>query len=495
MGQTQVSEFIRTQLNPSAVTPTRCLINNTILALSAEAFACHSDGKLTQAIALYERILSFKNLPVIHNNLGQALTEIGDLNGAAAEFSQALTLRPDDAEALTNWGVVLHKLDHRVEAELKFREAIAVNPQFAHAYYNLAIVLKETGRIREARRAVQQAIRLAPRNTIYYELLAEMRRFKAGDRYMLALQNLSDSDAAPNAMERINLHFALAKAYEDTHQFKLAFVQFLAGNRLQRGQTDYDEAATLGRIERIRNKFNSDFMQARAGCGNPSSLPIFIIGMPRSGTTLIEQILASHPAIFGAGELKTFAQIANAELNPALSELGGRYVAELRAHAPHASRIVDKMPANFLLAGLIHLVLPNATIIHAVRNPIDTCVSCFTTHFVDQPFTHDLAELGRYYHGYHALMTHWRGVLPPQRFLEVRYEELIDDLETVARRMVIHCGLPWDMRCLEFYRTNRMVRTASASQVRQPIYRSSVGRWRQYEAHLGPLLTELPSAA
>jgi Sulfotransferase family len=246
---------------------------------------------------------------------------------------------------------------------------------------------------------------------------------------------------------------------------------------------------------RMREKFNSDFMQARTGRGNSSSLPIFIIGMPRSGTTLIEQILASHPAVFGAGELETFSQMANATFEPEPSVLGSRYVAELREHAPHASRIVDKMPTNFMLAGLIHLALPNATIIHAVRNPIDTCVSCFTTHFIEQPFTCDLAELGRYYRGYHTLMAHWRAVLPPQRFLEVRYEELIDDLETSARRMVTHCGLPWDMRCLDFHRTSRVIRTASASQVRKPIYRSSVGRWRQYEAHLGPLLAELPSAA
>jgi tetratricopeptide (TPR) repeat protein len=241
MGQTQGNEFVGTRVNPSAAIPASCLLSNTILALSAEAFACHSDGKLTQAITLYERILSFKNLPVIHSNLARALTGIGDLKGAAAEFSRALTLKPDDAEALTNWGVVIHDLGRPVEAEQKFRDAIAVNPQFAHAYHNLALVLKDAGRMREARRAAQQAIRLAPRKMIYYECLAEIRRFEAGDRYMLALQDLADDSAELNVTERINLHFALAKAYQDTSQFKLAFAQFMAGNRLKRGQTNYDE--------------------------------------------------------------------------------------------------------------------------------------------------------------------------------------------------------------------------------------------------------------
>jgi Sulfotransferase family len=231
--------------------------------------------------------------------------------------------------------------------------------------------------------------------------------------------------------------------------------------------------------------------------------------MPRSGTTLVEQILASHPDVHGAGELALFertaasvrASLSGAPAFPAvvrdmsgehLQELGARYVTALRQLAPGAKRITDKMPSNFFFAGLIHLALPNATIIHVVRDPADTCMSCFARHFVKgQLHTYDLAELGRCYRRYETLMAHWHRALPRGRILDVRYEALVGDLEGVTRRVLAHCGLTWDPCCLDFYSTERSVRTASATQVRQPIYQNSVGRWRRYEAFVAPLLAEL----
>jgi hypothetical protein len=244
-------------------------------------------------------------------------------------------------------------------------------------------------------------------------------------------------------------------------------------------------------------------MLDKRGLGDPSSVPVFIVGMPRSGTTLIEQILASHPRVFGAGELmnltRTVATLSRrapflgailAMGAPELRELGAHYVTEVRQLAPEADRIIDKMPANFRLVGLIHLALPNARIIHARRDPLDTCFSCFSQLFSgDQPFSYDLAELGRYYSAYEMLMQHWRRVLPRGVMLEVNYEDVIGDLEGEARRIVSHCGLEWDDACLSFHQTERPVR--STFQVRQPIYRNSVGRWRLYERHLGPLIGAL----
>ena len=245
-------------------------------------------------------------------------------------------------------------------------------------------------------------------------------------------------------------------------------------------------------MKRIEEVFTPELIRKWEGIGEPTSVPVFIVGMLRSGSTLVEQILASHPQVFGGGEIKLFGkalasisaeqgrtfafpQVASSMSGRAISESGARYLAELRQLAPGATRITDKMPANFLYAGLIHLALPNATIIHIIRDPIDTCISCFSKLF-DEPqlHTYDLAELGRYYRSYHALMAHWRRVLPPQSILDVHYEEVVDDLEGVARRIVSHCGLPWDPRCLDFYRTERPVRTISALQVRQPIYKA---RW------------------
>jgi hypothetical protein len=231
--------------------------------------------------------------------------------------------------------------------------------------------------------------------------------------------------------------------------------------------------------------------------------------MPRSGTTLVEQIIASHPCVHGAGELKTFNDIietvcgddgktipypafVSALDGRATAQIGMRYIEAIRRLSPSISHITDKMPSNFFFAGLIHLALPNARIIHTIRDGVDTCVSCFSKLFTaEQNYTYDLAELGRYYVRYERLMAHWRRVLPPGRILDVNYEDVVADLEQNARRIVAHCGLPWDDRCLSFHETARPVRTASAAQVRQPIYKTAIGRWRVYGDALVPLLDAL----
>jgi hypothetical protein len=248
-------------------------------------------------------------------------------------------------------------------------------------------------------------------------------------------------------------------------------------------------------------------MRDKRGAGDPSRIPVFVLGMPRSGSTLIEQILASHSKVFGAGELADLNDTidAVARLNnwsypemvarmssEQLRQLGMSYVDRIRACAPTAARIVNKMPANFGLIGLIHLALPNARIIHTSRDPIDTCLSCFSLLFAaGHPYAYDLAELGRYYHGYHRLMQHWRAVLPEGVMLEVRYEDVVADLSGQTRAMVRHCGLEWEDSCLAFHKTRRPIQTASMCQVRQQIYRTSVGRPHRYQDLLQPLVDAL----
>jgi hypothetical protein len=261
--------------------------------------------------------------------------------------------------------------------------------------------------------------------------------------------------------------------------------------------------------ERIRDVFTPQLLESFENIGVASRVPVFIVGMPRSGTTLIEQILASHPDVFGAGELDYFRRAmidllavengfeAFPEMVPSVPperfrKIGESYLAGIKQLAPAAARVVDKMPEDYLNIGLIHLALPNASILHAVRDPVDTCISCFSQLFSDElNYTYDLAELGRYYRHYQALMAHWHRVLPPGRILDVRYEEVVANLEGVARRIVAHCGLEWDANCLTFYQSQRRIRTASVTQVRQPVYKSSVGRRLQYETFLAPLLAEL----
>jgi hypothetical protein len=305
------------------------------------------------------------------------------------------------------------------------------------------------------------------------------------------------------------LLFALGKALADLGQHERSFGYLVEGNALKRQQIGYDEAKVLGEFARIAAVFGPELMEKRRGLGHPSAVPVFILGMPRSGTTLVEQILASHPKVFGAGELLDFERAVTGlsgadgdrtpfpELVPLLSgdqlrQLGTRYLAALTPAAPAAARITDKMPLNFLFAGLIHLALPYAHIIHTSRDPVDTCFSCFSTLFTgNHRVAYELGELGRYYRAYERLMEHWRSVLPNDVMLEVRYEDVVVDLDRQARRIVAHCGLEWEDACLSYYETRRPVRTASVAQVRQPIYSSSVGRWQPYRHLLRPLLEAL----
>jgi hypothetical protein len=306
------------------------------------------------------------------------------------------------------------------------------------------------------------------------------------------------------------IHFALHKALEDCKDYSRAFEHLRQGNELKRRLTEYDEPHTGNFFKRVATVFDRSLLDRFQGEGDPSSVPIFVVGMPRSGSSLIEQILASHPQVHGAGELwdldaaarivlsASGRQVAYPECVPNLvgadlRRMGQTYLARLPAAADGKTRIVDKMPGNYLRIGLIRMILPNARIIHTMRDPVDNCLSCYSKLFsVGQQCTYDLAELARYYRMYSEMMAHWRSVLSPGGMLDVSYEEVVDDLEGQARRLIDYCGLPWDDRCLSFHNTGGLtVRTASAAQVRQPLFRSSMQRWRKYEAGLGPLLREL----
>jgi hypothetical protein len=320
---------------------------------------------------------------------------------------------------------------------------------------------------------------------------------------------IQEADKLDSMLETkaMSLHFALGKCYNDTKQYDLAMLHFLAGCGLKRKRTEYDPDNNDKICRNIWDFFSPETMEKLRGEGCSSNLPIFVLGMPRSGTTLTEQIIASHPLVHGAGELPDLLALAATPRNDStegyplslkgitpyeLKEMGEKYVLGLRTRNALALYITDKMPANFHCIGLIHLMLPNARIIHVKRNPVDTCLSGFTNLFnKSQHHSYDLTEMGRCYRNYATLMDHWRKVLPANAFYEVQYEDLVSDHEPQARALLDFCNLPWDPACLDFHRTKRNIRTASVTQVRQPIYTSSVDRWRKYEAHLGPLLEAL----
>ena len=387
----------------------------------------------------------------------------------------------------------------------------SLKPDYAEVHSNLGNALQHQGKLAEAQRAFKRAIGLAPSSGRYYRLLLNMRPVVPGDRYLAAMEKLAQNMPSLPLRDQMELHFALGKAYADLEQHEQSFRHLLEGSALKRRELVYDEPATLGFFARIRGVFSVDLMHGKRGHGDTSTVPIFIIGMPRSGTTLIEQILASHPRVYGGGELDEFqkavaslsaqnhASLPFPEIVSHLSgekfhQLGTGYLSAMNAAASGAMRITNKMPENFHFVGLIHLSLPNARIIHVSRDPADTCLSCFSILFANGlPYSYDLGELGRYYRAYDTLMEHWRHVLPAGTMLEVRYEDVVADVEGQARRIVAYCGLEWDNACLAFYQTQRPVRTASATQVRQPIYRTSVGRWWPYKDLLQPLIRELVS--
>jgi hypothetical protein len=310
-------------------------------------------------------------------------------------------------------------------------------------------------------------------------------------------------ETAQSDNDRLQLDFALAKAYGDVQDHRRSFTHLLSANKLKRALVPYDEAGMLALFDRIQAVFTGDVLREKQalGGGAASPAPIFIIGMMRSGSTLVEQILASHPAIHGAGELPALSEVVNTMRGPggesypdfvpsldaqAIRRIGEAYLAKLPA--TNKRYITDKMPTNFFFAGLTHLALPNARIIHTVRDPLDTCLSCFSKLFTTEQYhTYDLAELGRYHRRYQQLMAHWHHVLPPRRVLDVRYEDVVADLEGQARRIIAHCGLAWDPSCLSFHNTERPVRTASMLQVRQPLYQGALGRAEAYAEFLAPL--------
>ena len=464
--------------------------------------ALKSQGKLEEAIAAFRRSTQINpNNAEYHFNLGVALFKHGRIQEASVAYRNAIRIERSYAEAYCNLGIALLKLGELDRAIAALRKAISLKPTLADAHNFLAVALMQLGQLSEAEESCEHAIRLAPTNAGYRLVASNLTPFVAGDPRLVEIEQLARDDASRPVNSQIELHFVLGKAYDDVGQYAEAFRHWLQGNALKRQQIDYDEATTLAELEQVRSAFTAELIQASQCEGDPSSTPVFIVGMPRSGTTLVEQILASHPQVFGAGELSYFRNViegtlamrgSSAKAKKDMRSLGARYITAIERLSPGAMRITDKMPRNFIFTGLIHLALPNAAIIHAIRDPLDTCLSCFSKLFEEeQEFTYDLAELGRYYRRYQSLMEHWQRVLPPGRVLEVRYENVVADLEGQARRLLAHCGLEWDPSCLEFHKTERPIRTASALQVRKPVYSSAVGHWRSYANFLAPLIAEV----
>lgn len=442
-----------------------------------------------------------------HDALSIALASQNENRAAIFHCTRAIALRPDVSAPLERL-IQLHFTELRPDDALKAAEdAARAHPEIGFTHGIHAAVLRSLGRIDDARAAAERAIDAEPGNVQHYYLLAQLGRFRPDEPHVRRMEALRLKSASMTAADRAALLFALAKALSDTGDEDTAFDLLDEANRLMRRDMAYDEARTLAAFARVKAVFTPELLRSKGGLGHPSTAPVFIVGMPRSGTTLVEQILASHPRIAGAGEIFVTPQAVR-QFVPAFPDgavmldaqaaasIGSEYLAGVGRLLASADRVADKTLTNALFAGILHLALPNARFIRVVRDPVDTCISCYSRRFTDGlDFTYDLGELGRYYRAHDDLAAYWERVLPPATMITVRHEDLVADPEGVTRRMIAHVGLPWDDACLAPERSRRPVFTASATQVRAPILASSSGYRRVSRSRLEPLLRELGEAA
>ena len=520
------------------------------IALNNLGMALAAAGQTEEAIEQYEAAIAIQpDYPEALNNLGYVQLTLERREEALSRFDAALALRPGFAEALigrgrtlcmlgrygqaipcyraalraqpesaaihTDLADALRELNRHADAVAHFQRAIALEPRLATAHLGLGIIYQEIGDMAAARRCFETVVAIEPDRPRGYLRLMQVRKFERDNPYLASLEAIMVRGEFIEDEDWIEGHFALGRAFADIGEHQRAFGHFTTGNRLKRAKTKYDEAATLNWLTRVELAFSREMVEGHRG--ESSASPIFIVGMPRSGSTLIEQVLASHPNIAAIGESRAFREalwscgLASGRFpypesvrnwtDEQLSAAAADYMQRTRRLAKAVAGdktfgyVVNKSLNNFRYIGLIHMMFPRARIIHTYRDPIDTCLSCFSINFAGVAYSFDLAELGRYYAAYRRLMDHWRKILPRGTILEVQHELLVDNFEDEVRRLLTYCGVEWDAACLRYHETRRSVRTASVTQVRQPLFKSSTPRWRPNAEVLQPLLSGLAGTA
>jgi tetratricopeptide (TPR) repeat protein len=493
--------------------------------------ACLEVGCIPDAIEAFERaVASNPRYADAYFRLGIALEKLGNISEAIVAYDRATELLPSLTEAWFRAGALVFTLGHRdeaigcfrraaangdnssfarlakarallievrdQEAEQVLRKTLALDPRNAMAHDLLGNLLSEFGRFDEARGCFQRAIAIAPLLAGSYYDLVRCRPVSSDDDGLLQRMEAALATPGLEPAQRLRVHLAIGKAAEDLGDHALAMQHFDAADDVRRGFAPFDSAAFSTEIDRLIARCTPAWTARAPELGSSDPTPVLIIGMPRSGTTLVEQIVSMHPEVSAGGELNFWNErgpawrLTGAAGNQTtfLARAAADYIGVLRTVAPRAARVTDKMPFNFLWAGLIHVAFPRATIIHCRRAAVDTALSIHQTHFHPSfAFPTGGAELVAYFHSYQRLTDHWRSVLPADRFIEVNYEDLTREPEPVIRQIIAACGLEWHEACLRPERNPRAVKTPSKWQTRQPIYRTSVARWRRYERWLGPL--------
>jgi tetratricopeptide (TPR) repeat protein len=493
--------------------------------------ACLEVGRVPEAIAALQRaVASNPRYTDAYFRLGIALEKLGNIGEAIVAYDRATKLLPSLTEAWFRAGALVYTLGHRDqaigcfrraaatgsktnfgrlgkaralliedrnhEAEKILRETLVADPTNAMAYDLLGSLLSECGRFYEARACFERAIAIAPLLAGSYYDLVRCRRVTSDDNGLLHRMEAALATPGLEASQRQRLHLAIGKAADDLGDYALAMHHFDAADSVRRESGSFDSTAFAIETDRLIARCTPEWIARASELGSRDATPVLIIGMPRSGTTLVEQIVSMHPEVGAGGELNFWNERGVAwhgsdsagNERPFLSKAAADYLCELRTIAPPAARVTDKMPFNFLWAGLIHVAFPRAIIIHCRRAAVDTALSIHQTHFhPGLAFPTGGAELVAYFRNYRRLTNHWRTVLPADRFIEVDYEDLTRAPEPVIRRIIGACGLAWNDACLQPESNPRAVKTPSKWQTRQPIYHTSVERWRRYEPWLGPL--------
>jgi tetratricopeptide (TPR) repeat protein len=445
------------------------------------------------------------HMPLIRRGMAQAYLETGDLADSEAAIRHSLLIDPDSSASWVQFASVLAHTMRQSEALEAYDQALRIDAKQIRVILSRGHVLKTLGRRADAEAAYLRCLTLQPDFGEAYYSLADMKNYTFSDAELTAMQGLLQRSPA-GAQAQVN--FAMGRALEQRGQYAQAFAHYAAGNVARRRSAPFDAAAFEQKCRRVVDTFSAQFLQSRLGSGIADAAPIFIVGLPRSGSTLVEQVLASHSCIEGTMELPHILRFVR-ELDHSqggsdtypesivdlsreqLAHLGTRFIDETRIYRSGRPRFIDKMPNNFSHIGLIQLILPHATVIDVRRHPMDACFSAYKQHFAQgQSFTYDLEDLGRYYRSYLTLMDHWDQVLPGKVF-HLNYEDLVRDTEPWVRKLIAHCGLQFEPACLRFHENRRAVRTASSEQVRVPIYDSSIGYWRNFESELEPLRRSL----
>jgi tetratricopeptide (TPR) repeat protein len=444
-----------------------------------------------------------EHLPLAWRGLGPALQAQGRLKEAEAAARYLVKIEPQNPQSWVVSASVATRLMRQEDALEAYERAARLKPEEVGLRMSVGHVQKTLGRRAESEASYKAALTMDPGRGEAYWSLADLKNYAFSDAEVSAMQQLLAREPRERAQDA-QLHFALGKAFEQRRQYPEAFAHYAQGNAVRRLDSPFDIEHFERRTARIRAFFDAAFFAERRGSGDPSRAPIFIVGLPRSGSTLIEQILASHSRVEGTMELPNIINITHQfddmaqsrdgypetvakVLSAQLTALGSRYLEETAPLRSGREHFTDKLPNNFSHVGLIHAILPRATLIDARRHPMDACFSTFKQHFAEgQTFSYSLTDLGRYYRCYVSLMDHWDAVLPG-KVLRLQYEALVREPETQIRRLLEHCGLDFEPACLNFHETRRAVRTASAEQVRQPLYTSGVGYWRHFEKELEPL--------